>query len=117
MREAEFQNLLMVALSRAGLRVWRQPSGQILTNKGTAVKAAPVGAADITGVVPGLGVRLEIECKGPKTRVTAEQEAWLTAARGWGCVALLVRARADETAHEAAERCCAEVLAAVEARR
>lgn len=118
--EQPFQNALMVALSRTGrVHIQRQPAGTIPVLRGGMVKAAPEGAADLTGGVveegPCFGVRLEIECKGPRTAQTAKQKHWGAFCIKSGFVYLLVRARASETPEQAAERACAEVMAAVDA--
>lgn len=118
--EQPFQNALMVALSRTGrVHIQRQPAGTIPVKRGGMVRAAPEGAADLTGGVtekgPCFGVRLEIECKGPRTRQTAQQWHWGEFCRESGFIYLLVRSRASETAEQAAERACAEVMAAIDA--
>lgn len=118
--EQPFQNALMVALSRTKrVHVQRQPAGTIPVKNGNMVKAAPEGAADLTGGVleegPCWGVRIEIECKGPRTLQTAKQKHWGAFCIASGFIYLLVRARASETAEQAAERACAEVMAAIDA--
>lgn len=117
-REQDYQNALMVALSQSGrVRVWRQNAGQVRALAGGVVKGAPVGAADLCGVVLGAGTLLQVEVKGAATPTTLEQEKWAEAVRGWGGVYALVRARRGEALEVFAARGCAEVLAAVDARR
>lgn len=112
--EQDFQNALMVALSRTGLvRVWRQPAGKILTKNNTAVQAAPVGAADITGVVIGSGRMLQIECKGAATSTTNEQKIWADNVTKWGAVYLCCRIREGELLIPAVDRCVQDVLTAI----
>lgn len=115
--EQEFQNELMLALSRSGrVRVWRQPAGTIPAARGGMVKAAPMGAADLCGLELGTGRLVQIECKGLRTPVSEQQLQWLAKVRQWGGVAVLVRLARGETAETAAARACAEVLAAIDAR-
>jgi hypothetical protein len=91
-REQVFQNKLLVALSRVeGVRVWRQNSGKVVAARGGAVKGAPVGAADVTGIVGPEGWRLEIECKGLTTQVTKSQTRWIDTMRALGAIACVVR--------------------------
>lgn len=119
-REQDYQNELMVALSTTNLvRVWRQPAGSVPAARGGVVKCAPVGAADITGIViEGAlqGTRIEIECKGPRTPHTDEQKHWAAKMVEWGAVYVLARAQRDETLEHFAARASADVLAAIEAR-
>jgi hypothetical protein len=91
-REQVFQNKLLVALSKVeGVRVWRQNSGTVVAARGGAVKGAPVGAADITGIVGPEGWRLEIECKGAATSITKSQTRWIDTMRDLGAIACVVR--------------------------
>lgn len=118
--EQDYQNELMVALSATTLvRVWRQPAGSVPASRGGVVKCAPVGAADLTGlVIEGLsrGTRVEIECKGPRAPHTDEQKHWAAKMVEWGAVYVLARAKRDETLEAFAARATAEVLAAIDAR-
>jgi hypothetical protein len=115
-REQDYQNALMVALSGSGrVVVWRQPAGMLPAARGGVVKAAPVGAADLCGVVMGEGRLLQVECKGPSTRETPEQTRWAEHVRAWGGVHALVRAKRGETLEAFAKRATHEVLAAIDA--
>ena len=116
-REQDYQNALMVALSATGrVRVWRQPAGSIPAARGGMVKAAPVGAADLAGIVIGPGTMVQIECKGARTPHTEEQKHWAASMCGWGAVYVLARAKRDESLDAFAARATADVLAAIEAR-
>lgn len=115
--EQEFKNTLLVGLSRTKrVRVWIQPAGKILTKRSTAVQGAPIGAADITGIALGYGIRLELECKNVRTEVSPGQIHWLEEVRSWGGIALLLRVAKGETLEQAVARCVGEVLAAIDAR-
>lgn len=63
------------------------------------------GLPDIIAVHPRTGKVLWLECKGPKTRIRAEQQEWLAALRTGGHDARIIRG-ADE-AHQLA----ADILA------
>lgn len=117
--EQEFQQRLRLALRAAvpSVRLWRQPAGRIRTDRGTWVECAPVGAADLSGIISGPGWRLEVEVKGAKTRTEPEQTRWLEAMRAHGAVALLVRYDASVTLEENVARACGEIAEAIQARR
>lgn len=86
--EQDFQQRVRTALTAAKVpvRLWRQPTGKILPRQGGAIEAAPVGAADLTGVpTSGSGARLEVELKGPRTPVGDAQDTWRDNVSTWGC--------------------------------
>lgn len=93
--EQEFQQHLRVEVTRSlggRVRLWRQPAGRIETKRGGWVECAPVGAADLCGIIAPTGRRLEVEVKGPATPVTEDQERWReTMAERWGAVAVQLR--------------------------
>lgn len=93
MLEQDFQQALRVALTRElpALRLWRQPSGRVVAARGGAVECAPVGAADLSGIVRPEGWRVEVEVKGPKTPETDAQRQWRAFIAEAGGVALQVR--------------------------
>lgn len=117
MREQEFQQQLRIAITAAKLpvRLWRQPAGRMELARGGYVDAAPVGAADLTGVVLGTGARIEIEVKGPRTPVTTEQVHWREVMRAAGVPALLVRYDGRLLLEENLRAALAEVRSAVDA--
>lgn len=89
-REQVFQNRLLVELSKLpGVRVWRQNSGKTIARRGGAVKGAPVGAADITGIVGPEGWRIEIECKAG-AKLTEKQRHWIATMLDYGALAVVV---------------------------
>ncbi|MEZ4395118.1 MAG: hypothetical protein R3A48_28905 [Polyangiales bacterium] len=119
MREQEFQQQLRLAITRARIpvRLWRQPAGRMELARGGRVEGAPVGAADLTGIVSPEGWRIEIEIKGPRTPVTTEQVHWREAMRAAGAIALLVRYDGRLLLEENLSRAVGEIRAAIEERR
>ena len=117
--EQDFSNALRVAITaaRCGVTLWRQPAGKIRTDRGTWVECAPVGAADLTGVVAPEGWRVEIEVKGAKTRESPEQRHWRERMTALGCLALTLRLDASRTLAENASDAAATVRAAIATRR
>lgn len=92
--EQEYQQLVRLEVTRtlgASVRAWRQPAGRLETKRGGWVECAPVGAADLTGIVAPTGVRLEVELKGPRTPTTEQQILWRESMAARGAVALLLR--------------------------
>lgn len=117
--EQDFSNALRVAITaaRCGVTLWRQPAGKVRTDRGTWVECAPVGAADLTGVVAPEGWRVELEIKGAKTRETPEQRHWKERMTALGCVALTLRLDASRTLAENATDAAETVRAAIATRR
>lgn len=91
--EQEFQQRFRVAVTTAKLplRLWRQPAGRILAQRGGAVECAPVGAADLSGIVSPAGWRLEVEMKAATTAESDEQGPWAAFIRQSGGVAFQLR--------------------------
>ena len=117
--EQDFSNALRVAITaaRCGVTLWRQPAGKVRTDRGTWVECAPVGAADLTGVVAPEGWRVELEVKGAKTRESPEQRHWRERMTALGCLALTLRLDASRTLAENASDAAATVRAAIATRR
>ncbi len=57
------------------MRLWRVNVGVARTPDGGMMRFGLPGMADLSGIV-ACGRRLEIEVKGPKGRLTEQQEAW-----------------------------------------
>ena len=96
MLESTFQGALRLAVTRElhdRVALWRQPAGKILAKRGGAVEAAPVGAADLSGILKGSGIRLEIELKMPGKKRSAAQVAWGHTLHAWGAVYLCLTYR------------------------
>ena len=117
--EQDFSNALRVAITaaRCGVTLWRQPAGKVRTDRGTWVECAPVGAADLTGVVALEGWRVELEVKGARTRETPEQVRWRERMTALGCVALTLRLDASRTLAQNASDAAETVRAAIATRR
>ena len=95
--EQDFQNALVLAIyKQLGIKMWRNASGKIRTDKRTWVQCGPVGSSDLIGIVPKHGVMLCIECKGPRTRETPEQVRWRDYINAQGGIALTCRWTKDE---------------------
>lgn len=116
MSEQTFMQGLRLALTQAlpEVRVWRQPAGSIPAVRGGYVDAAPVGAADLSGIVRPEGWRIEVEVKGRRTPETAEQQRWRAFILEAGGVALLVR---DDGTPDAVQRAVEAIRAAITERR
>lgn len=117
--EQDYSNALRVAITaaRIGVTLWRQPAGKVRTDRGTWVECAPVGAADLTGVVAPEGWRLELEVKAAKTRETPEQVRWRERMTALGCIALTLRLDPARTLAENATAAAETVRAAIATRR
>lgn len=118
MTEQEFQQRVRLALTAAKLpvRLWRQPAGRIRTDRNTFVECAPVGAADLTGMVtdgPQRGRRVEIEVKGHRTETTDAQRAWGAWCRSVGAIYLHLRYDAGLSPEDNIERAVAAVREAI----
>lgn len=87
--ETAWKNRLLAAFGEVpGVLVWCQNAGKLVVNGPGgvyAIKLAPEGAADITGVGPG-GVHIEVECKMSKGRNRAAQLHWAERMSGLGAV-------------------------------
>jgi len=71
--EAQVLNDCLLALSKAGCRVWRNNTGVLPDRKGRPVKfGLCVGSSDIIGIAPG-GIFLAIECKNQLGQPTDAQ--------------------------------------------
>lgn len=115
--EQDFQQALRLEVTRSlggRVRLWRQPAGRFETKRGGWIDAAPVGAADLTGVISGTGVRLEVEAKGATTRVRPEQTQWQESMRAHGVVALQVRYDSAVPFDGNVVLACAEIARAIE---
>lgn len=112
--EQEFQQVLRTAVTRAKLplKLWRQPAGRFETRRGGFVEAAPVGAADLSGIVTtGVGVRVELELKGARTEVTEDQLQWEENHRRWGAAYARHRFNARESLEDNVARVVTDLRA------
>lgn len=115
--EQDFQQLLRVEVTRSlggAVRLWRQPTGRLELKRGGWIEGAPVGAADLTGVVAPTGTRIELEVKGARTKVTEDQVRWREAmGERWGAVALQVRYEPEVSLEGNVVLACAEIARAI----
>ncbi len=95
--EAVIQQRVLIALgARTDCRVWRQNAGTFSSlDGGRIVKAAPKGAADLTGLVLPLCRRLELEVKTKRGRESKAQKNWQALIERMGGYYAVVRS-ADE---------------------
>lgn len=104
--------LLLAAPARIPeLRLFRRNVATVQV-QGRTIKAGIRGQADIYGYFRG-GRAIELELKGPTTRMTPEQEAWQAFCRGWGIPHLVLRARKGESVEETVTRWCEEIASLV----
>lgn len=108
MRESDIQNLIMLALSKAGCTVWRQNVGLGWIGKsqrrsnGAVFIPEPrplhaglcVGSSDIIGITP-TGRFLAVEVKTKIGRATDEQKRFIDAVRRKGGIAGIARSVDD----------------------
>lgn len=81
--EIDFMRHLAIGLcTLPGVRVWRQNVGSVAfldprtQQKRVFHAGPPEGAADLSGILAPEGLRLEVEVKGARTRVTDAQRRW-----------------------------------------
>lgn len=108
MRESDIQNLILMALSDAGCKVWRQNVGVGWTGDASRLTDGSVlirnprplhaglcrGSSDIIGLTP-TGQFLAIEVKSKHGRVTPEQENFISRVGQQGGVAGVCRSVDD----------------------
>lgn len=116
--EQDFMQAFRLEVTRSlggTVRLWRQPAGSIQAARGGAVECAPVGAADLSGIVAPTGVRLEVEMKGARTPTTEAQTRWRESMLERGAVALQLRYDPAVNLEGNAVLACAELARAVAA--
>lgn len=103
MRESDIQAACLEWLQWKGVCCWRNHSTGIYDpNRKTFRRSqSRKGVSDILGIIPcetsegPLGRFLAIEVKGPKGRLTKEQEAFLTEVNAAGGIGMVVRSVDD----------------------
>ena len=74
------QACLYVLRSIPGVHAWRINTGTLRDRTGRPVSFAPLGSADISGIVGPEGWRLEVECKrdekAARAQLSPAQHAW-----------------------------------------
>ena len=90
----------------SGMRLWRANAGRwrVLRPGGRLdwVKGMPNGTADFVGIANG-GLYLELEIKGPRTKVTSAQKSRQRLIRKMGGVYCIFRMSKDWTLEESAK--------------
>lgn len=81
--------------AQPGLRLWRSNTGAARTHTGALVRFGVPGQADISGVLAPHGQRIEIECKAPHGRQSAQQRKFQTMIEAHGGVYVLARSIED----------------------
>lgn len=89
--QQNFRTAVTAARPKLPLRLWRQPAGSVEAKRGGYVECAPVGAADLSGIVAPEGWRLEIEMKAETTVESDEQGPWAKFIRDSGGIAFQLR--------------------------
>ena len=75
--EADVLNAVLQYLFINKIPVWRQNSGALENKYGRLVRFGKKDSADITGICPKTGRRLEIECKAPGKTLREGQRQFL----------------------------------------
>ncbi len=100
--ERDIQATVHLALgSRLDVRIFRQNTGAARTGKGAVVRFGTVGQADLSGIVmlaPFVGIRLEVECKSARGRVSDEQRKWGMMIARFGGIYFVTRSAEDALA-------------------
>lgn len=121
MLEQEFQQRFRTAVTDAQpklpLRIWRQPAGRIAAKRGGYVECAPVGAADLSGIVKPEGWRIEVEMKAATTAESNEQGPWAEFIRESGGIAFQLRYDEALSMEENLARSVEALRAAIHLRR
>ena len=90
--ESALQQDIMLAVSAAGHRLWRNNVGGWRDSDGRWVRTGlAVGSADLIGIRADDGRFLSIEVKSARGRLSDDQRRWLEMIRAFGGVAAEVR--------------------------
>lgn len=94
--EANIQNEIMIALSKAGCLIWRNNVGAWKDPSGRVIRygVGGKGGSDLLGVAPD-GRALAVECKTATGRVRPEQELFIAAVKRAGGRAGIARSVDD----------------------
>jgi hypothetical protein len=76
-KEADVMNAVFQYMGIMKIPVWRNNTGALRTPGGGFVKFGKKDSADITGIDPKTGRRIEIECKAPGESLRAGQREFL----------------------------------------
>ncbi len=92
------QDVLLALGSRQDVRLFRQNTGVAVTKTGGRVRFGVPGQADLSGVVrlvEHVGLRLEVEVKSARGRVSEEQRAWGMMIAKFGGIYIVTRGADD----------------------
>ena len=76
-KEGDVLNAVLQYLSIQRIPAWRQNSGALKDARGRLVRFGKKNSADITGIDPKTGRRIEIECKAPGKELREGQGQFL----------------------------------------
>jgi hypothetical protein len=76
-KEADVLNAILQHMAIMKIPCWRNNTGALKNQHGRLVKFGKKGSADITGIDPKTGKRIEIECKAPGKPLRAGQREFL----------------------------------------
>jgi hypothetical protein len=76
-KEADVINAVFHYMGIMKIPVWRNNTGALKNDKGRLVRFGKKDSADITGIDPRTGRRIEIECKAPGETLRAGQREFL----------------------------------------
>jgi hypothetical protein len=76
-KEADVINAVLRYMAASKITVWRSNTGALKNSRGRLVRFGKKDSADITGIDPKTGRRIEIECKAPGESLRAGQREFL----------------------------------------
>ena len=76
-KEGDVLNAVLQYLSIYKIPAWRQNTGALKNEHGRFIRFGKKDSADITGIDPKTGRRIEIECKAPGKKLRAGQREFL----------------------------------------
>jgi hypothetical protein len=76
-KEADVINAIFQYMGIMKIPVWRNNTGALKNSRGRLVRFGKKDSADITGIDPKTGRRIEIECKAPEENLRAGQREFL----------------------------------------
>jgi hypothetical protein len=76
-KEADVMNAVFQYMTIKKIPCWRNNTGALKNERGQFLKFGKKGSADITGIDPKTGRRIEIECKAPGKSLRPGQREFL----------------------------------------
>jgi hypothetical protein len=89
-KESDVISAVMQYLSINRIPIWRQNTGALKNEHGYYIRFGIKGSADITGIDPKTGRRIEIECKVPGRTLRKEQREFLDMINKWYGIGICV---------------------------